>query len=438
MDKGVIVPLLGALQACVSVLLTMSFGAAAQRLRLIQKSSIDDVAALGMKLLLPALIITHLGEQLELGNLANYGPVLAWSIIYTSISIGLAYAISKMLKLPAWVIPACAFNNTTSLPLLLLQSLESVGSLKLIIEDGDTESDAIARAQSYFILCAVVSNTIGYAVGPKILKEGDQDVDEQEDDGEGDAVSEDEGRYHHRYPGGDEETSLLPRRGRTKREHGLSLRLKNWMSKASVSLRRVGQEILAPFKSPVTDVAIGCTLLGAVLGLVPQLHKAFFASYEDGGIFNAWLTSSVKNIGKLFTTLQIFVVGCKLGVSFEQMRGRGGGGSGRTPFKAVATIFVVRLVLWPALSISLIYLLARRTGLVQSDPILWFSLMLMPAGPPALVISGLAELARVSQEEKMAIAKTLTIMYALSPFICFSITGALKASQAVREYKSAM
>lgn len=76
MDKGVIVPLLGALQACVSVLLTMGYGAIAQRLRLIQKSSIDDIAGLGMKLLLPALIVVHLGEQLELGNAGNYGPVL--------------------------------------------------------------------------------------------------------------------------------------------------------------------------------------------------------------------------------------------------------------------------------------------------------------------------------------------------------------------------
>lgn len=48
---------------------------------------------------------------------------------------------------------------------------------------------------------------------------------------------------------------------------------------------------------------------------------------------------------------------------------------------------------------------------MRSDPILWFSLMLMPAGPPALVISGLAELARVSQAEKMAVAKTLMVSY---------------------------
>jgi hypothetical protein len=63
-------------------------------------------------------------------------------------------------------------------------------------------------------------------------------------------------------------------------------------------------------------------------------------------------------------------------------------------------------------------------------------MMLMPAGPPALVISGLAELAKIPETEKIEVAKTLTIMYALSPFVCLSITGALKASQAALEARS--
>lgn len=63
------------------------------------------------------------------------------------------------------------------------------------------------------------------------------------------------------------------------------------------------------------------------------------------------------------------------------------------------------------LSISIIYGLAKSTRLVRDDPILWFSMMLMPQGPPALVISGLAELAKVSDLEKMAVAKTLTVSF---------------------------
>lgn len=90
--------------------------------------------------------------------------------------------------------------------------------------------------------------------------------------------------------------------------------------------------------------------------------------------------------------------------------------------------------------------------MLRSDPVLWFSMMLMPAGPPALVIQGLAELAKASERQKMTIAKTLTVrvscgiqigrclhlqvMYMLSPCISFTITGALKASQAALDGQS--
>ncbi|KAL2842420.1 auxin efflux carrier, partial [Aspergillus pseudoustus] len=429
---------LGALQACVSVLFTLGYGALTRHFGLIQTSSIHDVSGLGVKVFLPALILVHLGEQLKLDNAMNYLPVLVWAITYTSMSILLGHLASRLLKLPRWVIPACAFNNTTSLPLLLLQSLESVGSLKMILQDGDSVSNAIARAQSYFLLCGVISKTIGYAVGPAMLTHADGDSEQGQEHG----TEEHEHEHEHDTEaqnghatadaGAEEEMPLL--RGRANKSSGGFLtKLKRWTRKAIfVFPKRLKQNVLTPFDTPLADVAIICTLLGAVLGLVPQLHKAFFNSYEEGGIFNAWLTSSIKNIGKLFTTLQIFIVGCELGVSFEKIQdgSREGGRDSNPGWKAILTIFLVRLVIWPALSISIIYGLAKNTSVLRSDPVLWFSMMLMPAGPPALVIQGLAELAKVSEVQKMTIAKTLTIMYMLSPCISFTITGALEASKA--------
>ncbi|KAH1408733.1 hypothetical protein KXV68_004981 [Aspergillus fumigatus] len=388
-EGPIVTPFLGALQACVSVLLTMSYGAMAERFRLVKESSISDMAGLGVKLFLPALIVVHLGEQLEADIVLNYVPVLIWAALYTSASIGLAHAVSRGLGLPVWVTPACAFNNTTSLPLLLLQSLESVGSLKLIIPEGDSMSGAITRAQSYFLLCAVVSKTIGYAVGPKMLQNGNnQDEGRDAQDTDAEAGQSNNGDYADNDEEASEETSLLPERVQKARRKvtGKFRRVGRWVS--SFLPERVKQELMAPFESPFADVAILCTIIGAALGLVPQLHRAFFRPYEEGGIFNAWLTSSVKNIGKLM---------------------KASGNSGEIPKKAIVTIFLVRLVIWPAISISLIYMLAKRTGLVRYDPILWFSLMMMPAGPPALVISGFAELAKISEAEKMAVAKTLTV-----------------------------
>ncbi|KAL2810979.1 auxin efflux carrier [Aspergillus granulosus] len=423
---------LGSLQACVSVLFTLGYGALTRRLGLIQTSSIHDVSGLGVKVFLPALILVHLGEQLKLDNAMNYLPVLVWVITYTSFSIFLGHLASRLFNLPRWVIPVCAFNNTTSLPLLLLQSLESVGSLKMIIQDGDSVSNAIARAQSYFLLCGVISKTIGYAVGPTMLTNTDRDGEDEGQDQQDTETQEHDTEAQNDHADANEYMPLL--RGHShKSNEDISTKFKRWAKNiVFVFPQRIKQNVLTPFDTPLADVAIICTLIGAVLGLVPQLHKAFFNSYEDGGIFNAWLTSSIKNIGKLFTTLQIFIVGCELGASFEKMRG-GSGESERDSnpgWKAILTIFLVRLVIWPALSIPIIYGLAKNTSVLRSDPVLWFSMMLMPAGPPALVIQGLAELAKVSETQKMTIAKTLTIMYMLSPCISFTITGALEASKA--------
>lgn len=74
--NGFLTPFLGALQACVCVLLTMSYGVVARRLRLIHDATINDMSGLAVKLFLPALIVVHLGQQLHLGTALNYVPVL--------------------------------------------------------------------------------------------------------------------------------------------------------------------------------------------------------------------------------------------------------------------------------------------------------------------------------------------------------------------------
>ena len=60
----------------------------------------------------------------------------------------------------------------------------------------------------------------------------------------------------------------------------------------------------------------------------------------------------------------------------------------------------------------MIYLFASHTSLLDADPILWFAMMLMPTGPPAMKLTALADIAGSNEQEKMSIAK----------FICVSIS----------------
>ena len=42
---------------------------------------------------------------------------------------------------------------------------------------------------------------------------------------------------------------------------------------------------------------------------------------------------------------------------------------------------------------------------------LWFSMMLMPTGPPAMKLTALADVNGSSEQEKMSIAKFLTVSF---------------------------
>jgi hypothetical protein len=67
---------------------------------------------------------------------------------------------------------------------------------------------------------------------------------------------------------------------------------------------------------------------------------------SEGGYFNAWLMNSIKNIGDLFASLQIIVVGVKLSQSLRNMKR--GEESGPFSWKGFSFITAVRFFIWPA------------------------------------------------------------------------------------------
>ena len=64
-----------------------------------------------------------------------------------------------------------------------------------------------------------------------------------------------------------------------------------------------------------------------------------------------------------------------------------------------------------SVSVGVIYLVVVRTHWLSNDPMLWFTMMLMPTGPPALKLTALADVNGNSDQDKMAIAKFLTVSH---------------------------
>jgi predicted permease len=170
---------------------------------------------------------------------------------------------------------------------------------------------------------------------------------------------------------------------------------------------------LSPRTQNLLDVAyaffnstlIGATF-GAIIGLVPPLHRAFSNNTEEGGFLNAWLTSSLSNIGQLFVSLQVVVVGVPLGAALRKMKC--GEAFSSIPWIPSLFMLVVRFMIWLVISISVTWTIATKTSLLGDDPIFWFTMMLMPTWPTAVKLVTMAD-CNNADEEKTSISKFLVV-----------------------------
>jgi auxin efflux carrier family protein len=123
------------------------------------------------------------------------------------------------------------------------------------------------------------------------------------------------------------------------------------------------------------------------------------------------------------------VAGVSLYISMATPKG-GTRRNAPTPILETLFILVIRFVIWPVASIGVIYALAAKTDLLGNDPMLWFTLMLMPTGPPAMKLITMIQVSDASVEDEYKVAKLLTISYMISPILALTVVGALRASQA--------
>jgi hypothetical protein len=97
---------------------------------------------------------------------------------------------------------------------------------------------------------------------------------------------------------------------------------------------------------------------------------------------------------------------------------------------------ITRFLIAALMSMVVIYPLAVKTNILGHDPVLWWSMMLMPIGPPALVLVVLQEVTGVEARGKMMMARVLAYNYLATPLIAFAIVLALRTTEAALELRS--
>lgn len=75
-SSELLVPLVGAVQAAVSVLLTIFYGVLAAQFKLLSTDAAKEVSQLCVRLFQPALLIYKVGSELHLDTGTRYIPIL--------------------------------------------------------------------------------------------------------------------------------------------------------------------------------------------------------------------------------------------------------------------------------------------------------------------------------------------------------------------------
>ncbi|KAK3934048.1 auxin efflux carrier [Diplogelasinospora grovesii] len=451
---GLLESFLAAIQASLSVLLVISYGGIAAWLNLLDHSSTKAISKICVRMFLPALLITKIGSELHSGSARRYAIIFAWALICHFISFLIGIFGHLVLKMPDWVTVAVMFNNTTSYPLLLVTALDETGILSSLMVGDETTKDAIERAKSYFLVFATVSSCLTFAVGPRLIDSEHPPEPEHKDEDEGGHGVEGIGREPNEGTGLLNPGSSMVRFAdpfSTSNGFFPSTRSRSIAVSPGVGARRTVSHDnrrapvvpkhhwvkLGPrakwwllFISDFFNAPLLGAIVGVVIGLVPALQRAFFNDTQDGGIFTAWLTASLKNIGNLFVPLPVVIAGVSLFTSMRDAR-RNHESWVKLPWGTLSYILIVRFILWPVASIGVIYAFASKTDFLGTDdPMLWFAMMLMPTGPSAMKLISLVQVSQGEEEEEANIAKLLTISYIISPILSFTVVGSLLASQA--------
>jgi len=397
-QSGLAGSFLAAIQANLSVLLVIFYGGIAAHFKLLSSTSAKAISKTCVQMFLPALLLTQIGSELHSGSAHRYLIILLWALICHFVSFLIGIGAHLLLGMPDWITAAIMFNNTTSYPLLLIQSLDQTGILSSLIVTDESTREAIERAKSYFLVFATVSSCLTFAVGPRLIdsEHGPDQASykgdlEDDDDNEAEAgAAGGERRNDDREQLPTAQTQLLdnavrrvsavpvsffpsqPRQSSStvkptinynRRPSGISKR--RWLQLTDRSrwwLLFLWDFVNAPLVGAV---------LGAIIGLVPVLHRAFFNNTQDGGIFTAWLTASLKNVGSVFLPLPVMIAGvslynCRQKSANEENSNHGGG----TPWLTTTFILIIRFVIWPIVSIGVVYLLAtkyRSNAVVRDD-----------------------------------------------------------------------
>ncbi|CAM9369562.1 unnamed protein product [Chrysoparadoxa australica] len=368
---------------------------------LLDKETVRKISQLCSLLFLPCLVTASIGASLSVEKLAEFGPLLLFSVAAHILSACLAWLCGKLLPVDRVVYKAVTiaiiFPNAGSLPLLLMESL---CEQPLISANFPTPAECFEEATSMIFGYLLVWHLLFFLWGYYRLAECDE-LDACKDDaarrqslllsslhqleakemGEGE---EDEGNTGE-VEGGDVEDDREAEAavGAMQQEAAATAKMQD--IKASSPTR--WEQLCEVARSPPL---IG-TVVGIILALLPQLQSLLFKEPKSP---LRPVGAALQAIGSPLVVLQTLVMAGSLTHTQRALQQNAGSqdhedvkkSKSWSPLMTALVFLLCRLVVVPAAGYAVFYLLQHYTEVLGQNSLMQLVLLLQLSMPSAQLV----------------------------------------------------
>lgn len=332
----------------------------------------------------PSIILSNLADTITLDSLATLWFMLVNILLTFLIGSALAWILIKITRTPqhlqGLVIGCCSAGNLGNLPLIILPAVceeenSPFGDSSVCTTDGE------AYAALSMAVGAVYIWTYTYPIMRIFANKNTEEIAI-----DGSSVGDNNsGETSHLYSEIDTE-ALLPSKDCPSSEEYMA----GSEGKAKVTLLEktklqfkmlIGHIDLKKLFAPSTIAAI----IGFIVGLVSPIRKTLTG---DDAPLRA-IYSSVSLIGDAAIPCMTLIIGANL---LKGLRSPGVG------LLLILGILAIRYIIMPSMGIGIVKA-ANRFGMVKSDSLFQFTLMLQYALPPAMNVGTISQLLNTGQSE---------------------------------------
>ncbi|KAL1922401.1 uncharacterized protein VTP21DRAFT_9940 [Calcarisporiella thermophila] len=363
MNSGFVAVALSAVQSTAQVLFICSVGyLLAQRFEVFRYGAArKGLQVLLINCLIPCLLFSKVGKAVDLQKLLEWWPLPVFFFIYFVLSALLGWIGSWLFgwkgSLRKFVCASIIFQNTTSLPLALVQSLGDTPAIRYLMKREDDEpQEAVSRGIAFILFCTLFAHLTRWSVGTWMLAP-------PSDDGKL-PISVDASDHHHSQGGSDEHTPLLPAVNPRSGPCGLIWRI--W----------------AGFVNLMNPPLVAA-LVAIIVGITPLRHHFF----DPSGVFRHNLVAAIETCGAASVPLVMITLGIQL---YHLPR------SENCTKSILSWVICSRFLLLPLISTAMVLGLRHW---ISTDPMMLFVLLLMGSGPTAINMINMSQLVGAHEGE---------------------------------------